>query len=398
MHKIAQRLFPDPASKRYSLAYFTLFMVYGVVSPYLQLLVRGLGYAPSEVGLFLAFFEIVGILGPLVLARRADASGRRKPALMASGLAIIAALPALALIRNPLATGLSIALLAVGVKTLVPVMDAAAVSFVNPASAHSEGTRGSYGSLRVMGSVGFIFTALVLQALPGFDRSPPWKIALCVGIATCVFLSALAFLPEADMPAPREEGGKAEKGRFNPLFALGLVIIGLSRFAMAPINSFVSLYATEYLHLDAVGGLWALASASEIPFMLVSVLIVARIGPMAAIAVSTAAVGLRLGIMALVPTPGGLFAAQLLHSLCYGLFQPAAVAFVTEMVPPARRSSGMAVFMGLGVGLPAVLGSALGGFVIEAGGYRILFASFIGFAVLSLALYAFTRRRFGLRA
>ena len=78
---------------RFSLAYFMLFAVYGIISPYLQILVRGLGYGPAAVGLLLAFYEIVGILGPLVLARLADRYGSYRLALVASSGAVILALP-----------------------------------------------------------------------------------------------------------------------------------------------------------------------------------------------------------------------------------------------------------------------------------------------------------------
>jgi len=93
-----------------------------------------------------------------------------------------------------------------------------------------------------------------------------------------------------------------------------------------------------------------------------------------------------------VPTKLGVIAGQLLHSLCYGLFWPAAVAFIDLKTPPAYRTTGIALLLSLGLGLPYVLGSALGGVIIEAFGYRWLFASFSLFAVASLALYAAHRK------
>jgi len=82
---------------------------------------------------------------------------------------------------------------------------------------------------------------------------------------------------------------------------------------------------------------------------------------------------------------------QLLHSLCYGLFQPATVAFVNLKTPPSERTTGMAILLGIGMGFPAFIGSALGGLVVEWAGYRWLFASFSVFAMGSLALY-FSKR------
>ena len=50
--------------------------------------------------------------------------------------------------------------------------------------------------------------------------------------------------------------------------------------------------------------------------------------------------------------------------------------------------------MGLGVGLPAFLGSALGGIVLQGWGYRVLFGSFIVFAAAAIALYLAKRKSF----
>jgi PPP family 3-phenylpropionic acid transporter len=113
---------------------------------------------------------------------------------------------------------------------------------------------------------------------------------------------------------------------------------------------------------------------------------------MAIIALASAAIVLRLLVYALVPTKLGVVAGQLLHSICYGLFLPCAVAFINLKTPPAHRTTGMALFFGFGMGLPAVLGSALGGIVVEDLGYRWLFASFSLFALASLVLYGKNRK------
>jgi PPP family 3-phenylpropionic acid transporter len=379
---------------RFSLAYFLLYAVYGVSSPYLQLLVRGLGYGPAAVGLLLGIFEVVGIAGPLVFARAADKRGSVRPALLGAVLLVLASLAPLSLLPRPLATALGISLFAIGLKTLIPLLDASAVSFGEPGK-----NRPDYGKLRSVGSAGFVAMALFLQAIPGFDKSPPWKIALFIGLAAGAFALALLILPRAKSgPGARAAGSLAPaagRRRIDPVFALGLGVIALSRLAMAPINSFLSLYAVEELKWHAVGGLWAMAAFVEIPFMILSGRIIARVGPMKVIALSAAAIALRLGICAAFPSPAGLVAGQLLHSLCYGLFQPAAVAFVSLRVPPERRAAGMVVFMGLGFGLPTFLGSALGGVVVEAWGYRLLFASYIVFALFALGLWAAARQVFG---
>lgn len=379
---------------RYALAIFTLFAIYGVASPYLQLLVRGLGYGPAAVGLFLGFFEIVGIAGPLAIARFADKSGAYKPALLASAALACLPLVPLVLLRGPLATALSLAFLALGLRSMIPLMDTATVAMAS-------GRAGwDYGRLRAVGSAGFVAVALVLQLIPGFDRSGPERIALWIGGLAAFFGLCLIPLPEsgrrAERPALRrclDESSAAPRG-VSGVFVLGLVVIALGRLAMAPISSFFSLYLVDEVRWDAVGGMWALAALSEIPLMILSGKIISRLGPMRSIVLGSAAIALRLAIYALFPSPAGIVAAQLLHSLCYGLFHPAGVAFVTLLVPPERRAQGMAIYVGLGVGLPTFLGSALGGVIVQGWGYRALFASFIAFALAAIGLFAAKRKTF----
>ena len=337
--------------------------------------------------------------GPFLISRIADVSGRFKPSLFACALLVCAPLTPLVLLRGPAATALCLAFLALGLRSMIPLMDTATVAM------SSTKGRWDYGKIRATGSVGFVVVALVLQAVPGFDRSPPGRIALYMGIIAALFGLSLAFLPEAgrSIKARTLTDGAASgmsttipvKARgFSGLFLLGLIIIALGRLAMAPVNSFFSLYLLDEVKWDAVGGMYALAAISEIPLMMLSGKIISRLGPMRATAIGSAAIAIRLSIYVIFPNPAGIVAAQLLHSLCFGLLHPAGVSFVALMVPPERRAQGMAAYMGIGVGLPTFAGSALGGVIVQDWGYRALFGSFILFAIAAIVVYAATRRRF----
>jgi MFS transporter, PPP family, 3-phenylpropionic acid transporter len=384
---------------RFALSYFALFAIYGVSTPYLQILVRGLGYGPAAVGLFLGLFEVVGIVGPLALSRWTDASGRYKPSLFACAALTCIPLAPLVLVRGPIATGLCLVVLSLGLRSMVPIMDASTVALTTRRKGWD------YGALRATGSAGFVVVALVLQLQRGFDQSPAGRIALWIGLVAAAFGLSLLFLPESGRGRARLRGAPVSPSSppspapgvpraTSGVFLLGLAVIALGRLAMAPVNSFFSLYLVDEVKWDAVGGMWALAATAEIPLMLLSGRIVARLGPMRATMLGTAAIALRLAIYALFPNPAGVVAAQLLHSLCFGLLHPAGVAFVTLAVPPERRAQGMAAYMGIGVGLPAFAGSALGGIVLQGWGYRALFGSFIFFALAAMALFAAKRRAF----
>jgi PPP family 3-phenylpropionic acid transporter len=217
-------------------------------------------------------------------------------------------------------------------------------------------------------------------------------------VTTLLSLLSVSILPDgnphdrnASTAQPEKCKAGARKFADGP-FIIGLTIIALSRLAMTPVNSFLSLFIVEELRWDAVSLMWALSAASEIPIMYFSARIIAAFGAARLLAVSSVAVAARLLVYAVFPTPGGVVFGQLLHSFCYGLFHPAAISFIATRVPPERRATGIAVYLSLGSGLPTFLGSSLGGVIIAGIGYRALFAVYSLFAVSSVALYFFTRK------
>ncbi|MEI6876072.1 MAG: MFS transporter, partial [Spirochaetota bacterium] len=145
-----------PGDLRFAGGYFFLFAIYGVTSPFLQVLLRGLGYGSAELGLFQGLFEAMAIGGPFFLANLADKRGAYRPMLLLCALMAAGAAIPLALVRSPFVTLPFIAMLALGVRGMVPMMDAAVVAHTSRERAAASGPGRGFGLLRSMGTVGFI--------------------------------------------------------------------------------------------------------------------------------------------------------------------------------------------------------------------------------------------------
>jgi PPP family 3-phenylpropionic acid transporter len=375
---------------RIILAFMSAYMVIGVISPYLPILVRGLGYSPSVVGLLLGIFEAAGIAGPFVLGHLVDRWGRYKPGLLIC--VILMMLPGIPLARsgNPALSALLLCVLAAGARSSIPLMEAMTTLAV--------GREGDYGKLRSFSSIAFIISVLFFQWFPFLPRDSSLNIGLWISI-TCfpALLFALALPARSGAPAPRQPppGGRGASAGWirNPLFILGMLMIALSRIAISPFHSFISLYVREYVRWDAVGLVWAVAAAAETPLIFFSRRIIRYFkSPLKVIFLTSFALILRLLIVAFLPYPPAVVGAQLLHSLCYGLFHPAAVAFISARVPPEHRAVGMTIYLSLGTGLPAFLGNIMGGYIVEYFGYPALYGGYTVFPVLSIGVYLIIRR------
>ena len=376
----------DNPGLRFGLSYFLFFAIYGIASPYLQIMLRGIGYSPSAVGILLGIFELIGIGGPIILARKADYLGAYNPFLMGSGFSIIVGLIVLMIFKTPIATIAGLGLISLGLKTPVPVLDASLIKTIEART--KAGTKiPTYGTLRSLGSAGYVLVAISVQFIPGFDTSPVWVMALAMITITLTYMVGLIWLPETGSGERPDRNKKINLSWVDSSFILGLSIIALSRLSMSAYGSFFSLYLIEYLDWHVIGAMSALAAVVEIPMLVLSWKIMKKRSPMAIIEIASFAIFARLLAYALVPTKSGVIVGQLLHSISYGLFQPAAVAFISLKTPPSERATGMALLLGLGIGLPFFLGSAFGGVIVEFLGYRWLFAIFSLFSVASIVLY-----------
>jgi PPP family 3-phenylpropionic acid transporter len=363
-----------------------VFVTYATISPYIAILIRSLGFSQTVTGLLLGVAEISAIATPFFFGAWADKRSDYKTTILFVLFLSLISAAAIFWIKNPLVCALFIPFISAGYRSTVPLSDA--VITVNL------GRAGNYGKIRATGSFVFVLIMLVLQITP--VRRPVnavnivfWNsitTAMLIGVVLCLPVTFLRPIRKPAPVAPTLTVGKS-RSIWTPVFILGLAIIFLNRLAFSPLQTYLSLYAVEYLRWDAVGLLYAISASSETPLIFLSNKIINRFGALNLIVVTTVAVAVRLLSIALFPSKIVLVLTQLLHSLTFGIFHPAAVAFIVTNVPPEKRAVGMAVYMSLGTGFPTFIGNIAGGAIIEHFGYRMLFGSFIFFALLALVLY-----------
>jgi PPP family 3-phenylpropionic acid transporter len=371
--------------KRFIPSFIFSSLVAAIIAPYLSIMLRDLGYSPVWVGVLLGVHSGAGIAGPIIFGHLADRTGNYRPVLIVS--CILPALIVFPLIRlvHPALSAILLALLAFGQRSVISLLDAVTTIQI--------GRTGNYGKVRVWGSLSFIFMTLFLQWTPFLKPNSAAHIGSWIFLASIISIMPILLLPgvflrssaEHHAEEPSKEAENVSSS-VSPRFTLsayalgGFVTIFLCSFSMSSVYTYFPLYLTEVIRWDMVGLMFGLATISEVPIIFLSSALVRRFGSLPLLTLASAGIVLRLLIWAFLPFKPCILASQLLHSLCFGVFHPAAVYFIASIFPTQKRGLGMSVYIALGSGLPALIGNVAGGAIVEAAGYQFLFALYAGIA------------------
>ena len=383
---------PAIKENRFIPVYILPFAGFAIITPYLALMVSYLGYNTLLIGILLGIFEGAGIAGPFVFGFWADRTGKyRLPLIVSCIVPALAAFP-LAFFIHPLASALLLAIMAFGFRSIIPLLDAATTIQI--------GAAGNYGKIRVWGSISFVLTILLLQWTPFFKPVSAVNIAFWITLITSASIVPVMISRVFSHKTVKNKTDEIPSGAALPsdnrfisaYFFAGIVLIFFSRFSMVAFYTFFPLYLTKSLEWNAVGLMFALATSTEIPCIFFSKLLIRRFGSLPLLALSAAAVFVRLMLLAVFPFKPVIIAAQLLHSLCFGIYYPAAIDFISGVFPPEKRGFGMSIFLALGSGLPLLIGNVAGGAITEAAGYRSLFAIYAAISGAAVLVYGIVRK------
>ncbi|SEG26216.1 MFS transporter, PPP family, 3-phenylpropionic acid transporter [Methylobacterium sp. 190mf] len=362
---------------RFLVLYAALYGAYGVLSPVLPGFLAARGLTPGEIGLLLAAAGVLRLaVGPLAGAF-ADRHRAGRSVLAASlalaGLSALAHLPGagLAQLIGPAL------LYAAGTAAPAPLADALALAAARGGAAFQ------YGWVRGAGSAAFI----------AGTAAAGWLIGL-YGLAAALVASGGLFLAAgaAALALPAGPGGAARAGapwhgfaalvalpRFRRTVLVAALVIG----AHAMHDGFAMiLWRSAGIAATTAGLLWSVSVAAEVlVFLLVGPPLLARIGPATGIAVAACAGGLRWAVLASTTALPWLAAAESLHGLSFALLHLACLSLIEASTPADLRTTALALYGTLGLGLSGVAATLASGALYGAFGA----SAFWAMAALSLA-------------
>jgi len=395
---------------RMTIISFILFMSLGITGPVSSLYVASLGANYVEIGLLGTVASLTVIVFGFVWGQASDSVGGRR-------VFLVAGLAAMALINGLIAVAPSYPYLfplrALGAVAMAAYTTSslALMGDLLEQRATSRGRR--MGIYRGLGSLGFglmafasgsIAERLSLRApfglaalflLVAFSLSltvkeprvspgvPPMSSASVRTLLTVVWRGSVAALNSlVAVLRPRANELRRERSGGSPGEAprLALTPLLVSAFLWSLVTGAVYAVWANYM-VDELGysqaamsRLWALASLSEFPLMIVAGWLSDRLGRLEVLCLGFVSWSLVfLGYVA-VPWMPWILLIQLTRGFAYSAYTAAAMTYATEVRSREQRGTASGLYSSAG-GLGAILGSSMGGIQTQLMGFQAMIAT-----------------------
>lgn len=366
--------------------YLLMFMSVGVGLPFFPQYYRTLGFSGPQVGMLLGIGPVFASVMPPIWGQVADRWGR--PGLV---LGILATGAALGFVGLWSVTAFGLALVALCFHAAFGTSMTAMIDTL--ALRHIEQEGGSYSSLRLWGSLGFVVASLGYGfSVDVIDRRAVLAAAAALGLASAWTWLTLAGAPAVHAAGPRPSLAEVGALLRRKEVALFLLASALHWIACAPYNGTLSMHLTALkLPPWVVSAAASVGVVSEVAVMFTWPRWGPKVAPRTLLIVAfLASAGRWLG-MAVVDAPAAILALSAIHGLTFGAFYLASVAYMSKVAPGSLRATGQSLYVAATYGIGGVIGYVGTGAGYDSLGGHALFAIAAAAALLPAVLLALVR-------
>ncbi|MCD8509511.1 MAG: MFS transporter [Bacillus sp. (in: Bacteria)] len=241
----------------------------------------------------------------------------------------------------------------------------------------------SFGSIRMWGSLGFASASLaggiILSYIGIMKIYYLFAFFLTIGIVFCYFAPDSE---PAKKPVQLLNAFKLLKNVKLMLFLLMIMAISLTHRMN---DSFLGLYIVELGGNESYIGLaWFIGVVAEAVVFAFSYYWLRKFHPLTLINIAAMIYFLRWLLMTFVPDPSYVLYIQVLHGITFGIFYLTAFQFVTKLVPEELESTGHLLFISVFFGISGVIGSIIGGQVMNVFNLQVLYVVMAVLAAVGL--------------
>ena len=338
------------------------------VISYAALFLQRRGYTSSETGVIMALASALSFLLQPTVAALADRS--RKVSLMGiisaiSGVMICGMAAVILIPGRNIAVGICYGVYFCCIYLMMPFINA----FAGMLS--SWGLKVNFGIARGVGSLSYALLSLVLGEL--IEKYSP-NVLPATGIIFSLMLVAMMVLFTRQYRSNAAEFTPPSKDRSRSLmaflksdkrFALTLVGIGLTYFSHTAFTNFlINVVENVGGGSGEMGVCGFIAAMVELPPMFLFMKMVKKVRCSSLLKLSCAMFSVKMFLCAVAPSVPLLYVAQTVQMIAFGLYIPASVQYVNEVVAPADRFKGQALVTGVTT-LSGIVASLVSGIMLD---------------------------------
>lgn len=343
---------------RLSSFYFFYFATLGALVPYWGLYLKSLEFSAAEIGELVAIIMATKIVAPNVWGWIADRTGRRMMVVRIACLLSALAFAGVFFGSGYLWLALVMALFSFFWNAALPQFEATTLNHLG-----TEVQR--YSSIRLWGSIGFIFAVIGLGELFEFRSISLLPVILLILFA-CIWFSSLV-VPEraAAHRTLDQESLRRVLARWEVRYLL--LVCFLMQASHGPYYTFYSLYLADHGYSEAsIGQLWGLGVLAEIGVFLTMHRALPGANAYRLLLVATLLTTLRWMLIAFgIGSIAVMVGAQLLHAASFGLYHAVAIHLIHRLFTGIHQGRGQALYSSLSFGAGGAVGSLLAGYLWE---------------------------------
>lgn len=373
---------------KFQVFYFLLIGAVGCFIPYINVyLEQSIGLTGSQIGLITAISLILGVCVIPLWGIIGDKTRKYNLMLMISLATSIVVLYFYS--KQTVYIGVVVFALLLEVARLgsTPMADTITMNYTAK-------TGGNYGSIRGMGSLGYMLGSMAVGFLAdmyGLDGPLFTSYILLLGIALLICFT----FPKAD---PQEEKEKPQKGSFKELiknknFIFMLVLVMITQIVVDSSGAFAGNHLITTLKGDnsLISWLTFVQVLPEFLFLMIASQVIRKMGYKKFFTLATVLMAIRLFTYAFIPNSYVFVMISIVHCLGVACSTVASLAYIKEVVNPAVFGTAITLLNAAMSIAKAIYGYAFGSIYQYFGSYNIFLISGI-IVVFALVLIITTKR------
>lgn len=366
--------------------YYIVFGALACISPFLTPYFQSRGLSYSQIGILLAVYSIIGVLAQPFWGVVTDKYADKKTTIVITMAVSGAFAFAFIIAKDFYSILIAILIFMFFQSPIISVNDANTYELMED---HSDI---HYGKVRLMGSIGYAVTSLLLGILIKVTSiNIPFLAYTIFSVLGLVLLAAIKGGKRRTISSINY--GDIVKVVRNKYFILISFSALLSNIAFGAHGNYIAVLIEKTGgDVANLGMLWFIVAISELPVFFFERRIMKRYGVLNLYIFGMSVYVLRYFIISLCRNYQVVLAIQLLQGITFPFYLISTLRYVNDIVSPETRTTAVTAFSAISGGIGGFLGNMGGGFLLQSITIFQLYQVFALLSVLSLLIALILKR------